>query len=284
MSDDIAPDNDAASAADAAPEVTPEPAFEPSVNRLPQLSLDPEPEAAPEADAAPDEVAQVEAEDSAETFPRKVVEELRNENASWRQRAQALQALEAEPAELDFFTGIIGLYANPETRDQAVQALYDATRGYLGIENDAAPASAPESNETDGAPDKQFLTLEDLQAFEAQRAEEAAQRQIVEEIHNEARTLGYEVGSDSYDELMLYAGRIIDADPSKAADAIQLAHAAIEDRNQSIVSRYLEGKSADAAKFPPVAPTLGSGAVEAETPKTFKAAGEAAAAALRGRL
>jgi hypothetical protein len=197
------------------------------------------PEGAPIEDAAPDAPDNNGYRMPAEAYEAEL-RRARDEAAEFRVKMREIEERYASPfSDLDEdeaeYIRNLGktLSSDPRTAAKQLQTIIDNINDKLG-------------------PDEpQFLTREDLQRIEDEKAQEAA----VQEILREAQTLGYQENTAEMSTLLWMAAK----DPS-AEGSIAKAHeiltgklgSVIEEAKKAAVAEYLETVKNNNAAFPPI--------------------------------
>lgn len=220
----------------------------------------------PEAPAAEAELP------AGDTFPREYVEKLRRENATYRDRSkkynEVFEGYEPEAIE-EWLSLATTLKENPAAAADRFGELAEAIRNQYADPNSAAADAAVAEAGLEGveaaAEEDRPLTRKELDAIFAEREQKAELQRRVAQIELDATGLGYEKGSDQYDELLFIASRLPNG-------SIQDAHARMEAKKQAVIDAYIaQLNGAPAPKVP------GNGAPQSgETSyKTFEEANSA---------
>ncbi len=198
----------------------------------------------------------------------KYIKELRSEAQNYRNRAKqyndVFEGYEPEAVE-EWLSLASTLKADPAAAADRFGELAEAIRGQFtdpaGKEADAAVAAAEDATGLTEEP----LTRADLDRIFAERDQKQEMDRLVAKIEVDATALGYQLGTESYDELLFIASRL----PS---GSIADAHAKMTARNQAIIDKYvadLGGKPA------PMIPGNGAPASGETGYKTFEEASSA---------
>jgi hypothetical protein len=233
----------------------PDPADAPAAVETPAAPATPETPAAPadDVDAPLPE---------GDKFERAYVEKLRREAAGYRERAKAAERYTSafdgyeDDAVGEWLRLAQQLKADPKSTAAELSQLVEQINAAYAEDVEGTPT--PEEVQTPEG----YLRKEDVERMFQEREQKADLDRRVVQIENDARNLGYEVGSDSYEELLWNASRL----PS---GSIQEAHAKIEARNQAIYDKMI----ADVGGRP--APKVPVGSTPAGTDRAIKTFAEA---------
>lgn len=192
----------------------------------------------------------------AETFDRSYVEKLRHEAASRRTKQRELEeqwkpwqeALDGyEP---DDKAAVLNLAKSLKEDPDAAAAMM---RRYLGLDDEEAPAGAPEVTSAAAEQAAQYLTAADLDRLLQEREQRAQQEAQVKAINDEAKGLGYDPAAERgtaehrrYVQLVYVANHTTGGDLAKA-------HEALEAERQAVIDQYVAAReaAADGAPTPP---------------------------------
>lgn len=195
-------------------------------------------------------------------FDRKYVEELRQENARYRQRAQTFeQAFDGyEEEDRQFLLGVAqGLRSeDPATRARAAVLMQQAADGVLG------------STGGFDEPEPQYLTEAQLTAILDSREAKRIEQDTVRSLFDQAKALGYNVDDDGDADTLVLMGLT-----HKHGGDINAAHQALEARKQQIIDAYLASKTAEAEGSPTLAPPMGTAPSGENRITTFSQASQA---------
>jgi len=203
-------------------------------------------------------------------FPRSYVEELRQEAADrrlqLREYEEAFGELDADDRStvLEFFKLQNAANRGDVEAAQQLEAFYQEDPEPIG--------------------EQPPLTMEDFRAMAREEAQtliqtqqaQQFQAQAVQTVQDQAKTLGYELGSDDYVLLMKRANGL---DPEGVEDLLTTAHTQItaekETARQAIIDAYIAEKEAVQSGSPALPQTNGATPSLRETPRTFVDAREA---------
>ncbi len=209
------------------------------------------PEATPAADAKVEAaVAETgQTEDKWDPETRKYIESLRSESAKYRQRGQRYNDVfegYEDDAVNEWLELAETLKADPKAAagrfQEIAQAILDANQ-----EAEVAPV--------DHAANDAPLTRAEFDALMAEREKAADLRARTIQIEVDAKTLGYQPGSDDYDELLYTASRL-------PGGSIQKAHEKIAARKQAVIDSYVASLGQKPAPTVPSAGAPASGEVK----------------------
>jgi hypothetical protein len=158
-------------------------------------------------------------------FDRAYVEKLRKESASYRERAkkynEAFDGYEEE-AVSEWLDLANALKSDPRTAAQRFKEIYEA------IESNFQEEVEELIEESD--PDNPVMTRADFEQLMAQRDHEMDIQRRVVGIEAQATELGYEVGSESYEELLWHASKTKTGDIKEAHEKIQAKYQSYFDK------------------------------------------------------
>lgn len=181
-----------------------------------------------------------ETEGTPETFSREYVEGLRRENAKYRDRARTYEEVYGDYTDDDqqvWFNMARLFQSDPKQGAAYMESLAKEINQEYGAEAEAEfRAGAKEVQESAPLPEG-VLTVE---TYKQMRAEEKAQEdgaKAIADVESEAQTLGYDLNSQSYIDLLWTATNQTDGD-------LQKAHEAVQAHNQGIIDAYLAEKGA----------------------------------------
>lgn len=258
--------NEVPAAAPAAPEASAPAASE-------EASI-PSREAAP---ATPSADAKVEAavaatgqtEDKWDPETRKYIESLRSESAKYRQRGQRYNEV-FDGYEDDAVDEWLSLASTLREDPKAAAARFqEIAQAILEANTEPEPV-------VDHAAEAEVMTRAEFErALEAKLAERDKAADLARrtaQIEADARVLGYEPGSESYEELLYTASRLPNG-------SIQAAHEKIAARRQAVIDQYVASLGTKPA---PEVPAAGAPASGERKISSFKQANEALDAWLAG--
>jgi hypothetical protein len=226
------------------------------------------PAATPAADAAVDAAvaATGQSEDKWDEKTRKYIEDLRDESAKYRKRGQRYNDV-FDGYEEDAVSEWLDL-ANTLKNDPRAAAERFQTIAQAILEAN----QEPEVPAVDPNAAAEMFTKADFEKLMAERDAKADLDRRVAKIEVDARGLGYEVGSESYQELLWIASQI-------KSGSIQEAHAKMQAKYQA----FFDAKVKEMGGAPaPVVPANGAPASGERQLKTFDQANEALDAYLAG--
>lgn len=214
----------------------------------------PEAETAPESEAP--ETPLPEGDNQApETFDRKYVESLRNENANWRVKAQTYEQAFAEYSDDErakFLQLAQGLSNEATHRETAREFVTIGKRILEAYGEDVGDLSPPD-------PNRPLTAAEFEQKLQQERADRDMQENI-RRIAGEVRSLGYEEGSLDHYALLQAANQNPQGD-------LKQAHEAVQAWKKGIIDSFIKEHSAKATKHLPSTPNVGTGQAPAEQPE-----------------
>lgn len=175
-------------------------------------------------------------------FDRTYVEKLRRESASYRERAKRYQeAFDGyEDGQVEAWLGLAKqLREDPQATAAELQALAEQINAAYASEQAKLESQEVEQDQAE----QQYLSKADVERMFRDREEKADLERRVAKIESDARELGYEPGSEQYDELLWFASRT-------KQGSIQEAHAQIQARDQAIYDRMIEKMGGKGYKVP----------------------------------
>ncbi len=198
--------------------------------------------AAPEA--APEEV-QGDLFDSPETdqFPREYVEKLRNEAAKYRTKAKDFEVFDRyEEDQRKGWTELAA--AMLEDPSQGAKTMKEIAEQILSEYADSGEdAPSPEDAREEAS---EFLNKADLDRYMQEYQDKQEQERLVSSIESEAKTLGYEPGTEDYVSLMWL-------NANKTGGDLKAAHELKKQAKQAAIDEYLASKAAEADGTPAAA-------------------------------
>lgn len=202
-------------------------------------------------------------------FDRAYVEKLRRESAGYRDRAKRYNEVfegYEEDAVNEWLSLASTLKADPNAAASRFQEIADAIRAQYGdAAGDAADAKVADAAASAEAPTEKPLTRAEFDQLMAEREKQNDVKARVQKIEADARSLGYETGTDSYDQLLWRASR-------SQSGSIADAHAAIKAERQAVIDAYVAEMKGQPA---PLVPSQGAPASGERSIKTFTQANEA---------
>lgn len=208
----------------------------------------------PEADETPIPEGDNQA-DKPDVFDRKYVEELRNENATWRVKAQAYEQSFAEYSDderakfLDLAQGL----SDPERhRETAREFVTIGKRILEAYGEDVGELAVPDPNRP--------LTAKEVEAKLQEQEQQRTLQENIRRIAAEVRDLGYEEGSIDHYALLQAANQNPQGD-------LKTAHEAVQAWKKGIIDSFIKEHSKKAGKHLPSTPNAGTGQAPAEPPE-----------------
>lgn len=174
-----------------------------------------------------------------DSFDRAYVEKLRRESAGYRERAKRYNDVfdgYEEDAVNEWLELASTLKNDPRAAAERFQTIAQAI---LEAQEEVAP-EAPVDHAAQDAP----LTRAEFEALMAEREQQAALKARTIQIEVDAKSLGYEKGTEDYDELLFVASRLPNG-------SIQDAHAKITAKRQAVIDRYVASLAAKPAPTVP---------------------------------
>lgn len=207
------------------------------------------------------------------TYTADYVKTLRQEAAEARIKAKQFSAPWEDVTEDDrkVWEEIIRTtQRDPKAGAEYMKRIAKHLSGEAQAEQAAAQAAAAQAG-TQAPP---ALTQADIDRIVSEKVAAAQQQQIIGQINEEAKALGYEAGSRNYMNLLWVAEHETNAD-------LQAAHKKIEDDRNAAVDAYLRQQEEKTGRRFPVATRGGS--APGEKPKEIKTFADAKAA-MQARL
>lgn len=232
---DLNPEGTATAAAPAAPEAAAPAASDEGASIPSREAATPSADAKVEAAVA----ATGQTEDKWDPETRKYIESLRGESAKYRQRGQKFNDVfdgYEEDAVNEWLELATTLKNDPRAAAERFQTIAQAI---LEAQEEVAP-EAPVDHAAQDAP----LTRAEFEALMAEREQQAALKARTIQIEVDAKSLGYEKGTEDYDELLFVASRLPNG-------SIQDAHAKITAKRQAVIDRYVASLAAKPAPTVP---------------------------------
>ena len=199
-------------------------------------------------------------EDKWDPETRKYIESLRGESAKYRQRGQRYNEVfdgYEDDAVNEWLDLANTLKEDPRAAAERFQSIATAI---LESQTDPEPEVTLDP-ETADAP----LTRAEFDKLMAEREKAADLKRREVQIEVDAKTLGYQPGSDDYDELLYVASRLKDGN-------IQKAHERMTAKKQAVIDAYVASLGGKPA---PTVPADGSPASGEVKLKTFEDANKA---------
>ena len=201
------------------------------------------------------------------------IEELKKEAQTNRERAQEYEKLYGQNSELQQFHAAAKAYADGDI-DTTQAWLLDNAAAVLGITKDELVEKFTEPEDED---DKPLTRREwkELQKAEGERARASLQAEQVGEIQSHAKSLGYEVGSRLYNDLLWVA-------MNETGNDLDKAHEIVSNTPQQYINEYVKGQREKARGG--LRPASGSAPGTAREITTWKDADAAAEEFLNSRI
>lgn len=196
---------------------------------------------------------------SEEMFPRKYVEELRDESAKYRTKAKEVEQ------QLATYSEVFEDYP-----DDAKQAMLEIARDLRLNPQQAAARMVEVSRSLLGDDWEDFLkdpgpkplTREDLEKEFQQREEAKQQEEAIQNVYKEARDLGYADSTPEQAQLLWLAANRTNGDLKEADKQVQ-------DAKQAVIDAYLEEKRSKNETFTKPTSDGGPASQEAGEAKDF---------------